>query len=237
MEAVCAPRRSSATREAGDRAEPPPPAAAAPVRGRMEEKIAALRARQQRYQEALAALAESGATQVSLTDPDSRRMRKVGGGYNAQIAVDARHKLIAAAAVGNEPTDHGQLAACAGIGVETYLPRPKKGSAEAGGHFGRSSLPARPLPTPAAAPRAGLFRAKSSGSSAANPTSPMPARKPAGVAPQSAMHHGPLPALSRWAGEAVVEAMHARVAERPEAQRRLAAANESALRSLGERVE
>ena len=133
--------------------------------GGLRGKIDALRARQQCYQEALAAMEESGATQVSLTDADSRRMRKVGVGYNGQIAVDARHKLIAAAEVVNEPTDHGQLApmaaaakealgveqlkavadggyydhgqiaACAGIGVESYVPRPKKGSAAAGGRL------------------------------------------------------------------------------------------------------
>ena len=48
---------------------------------------------------------ESGATQVSLTDPDSRRMRKVGVGYNGQISLDAKHKLIAVAEAVNEPTD------------------------------------------------------------------------------------------------------------------------------------
>ena len=127
--------------DAGDSAEPPPSAAgAAPVRGSLKEKIDAFRARQQCYQEALAAMEESGATQVSLTDSDSRRMRKVGVGHNGQIAVDTRHKLIAVAEVVNEPTDHGQIAACAGTGVEGYVPRPKKGSAEAGGRFGKEQF-------------------------------------------------------------------------------------------------
>jgi hypothetical protein len=88
------------------------------VRGSLKEKIDALRERQQRYQEALAAMEESGAAQVSLTDPDSRRMRKVGVGYNGQIAVDAKHKLIAAADVVNEATDHGQLAPMAAAAKE-----------------------------------------------------------------------------------------------------------------------
>ena len=83
-----------------------------PVPGSLKEKIAALCERQQRYQEALAVMEESGATQVSLTDPDSRRMRKVGVGYNGQIAVDATYKLIAVVEVVNEPTDHGQLRDC-----------------------------------------------------------------------------------------------------------------------------
>ena len=41
----------------------------------------------------------TGESQISLTDPDSRAMAsypKVGVGYNAQVAVDAKHKLIVA---------------------------------------------------------------------------------------------------------------------------------------------
>jgi hypothetical protein len=51
--------------------------------------------------------------QVSLTDPDTRKMPTAHGtvvGYNAQIAVDAKHKLIAADEVTNEVTDLRQLA-------------------------------------------------------------------------------------------------------------------------------
>lgn len=54
--------------------------------------------------------------QVSVTDPDSRRMRSSAGsvvGYNAQSAVDAKHKLLAAADVTNEATDVRQLGSMA----------------------------------------------------------------------------------------------------------------------------
>src|SRR5439155_20891619 len=51
-------------------------------------KIEALRQRQQQYQQALQEMEKSGAGNISLTDPDSRRMRKVKVGYNGQIAVD-----------------------------------------------------------------------------------------------------------------------------------------------------
>ena len=45
----------------------------------------------------LAHLRRSGESQISLTDPDSRAMAghtKIGVGYNVQIAVDAKHKMI-----------------------------------------------------------------------------------------------------------------------------------------------
>jgi transposase len=51
--------------------------------------------------------------QVSVTDPDTRKMPTAHGtvvGYNAQLAVDARHKLIAADDVTNEVNDLNQLA-------------------------------------------------------------------------------------------------------------------------------
>jgi hypothetical protein len=53
-------------------------------------------------------LEQSGGSQVSLTDPDSRAMAshtKVGVGYNVQIAVDSKHKMIVEQAVGNQVGD------------------------------------------------------------------------------------------------------------------------------------
>ena len=60
-------------------------------------KIAALREKRGRYGAMLADLERTGESQVSLTDPDSRAMAahtKVGVGYNIQLAVDAKHKMI-----------------------------------------------------------------------------------------------------------------------------------------------
>ena len=51
--------------------------------------------------------------QVALTDPDVRLMRGAHGvvvGYNVQVAVDARHGLIAHHAVTQDSTDQNQLA-------------------------------------------------------------------------------------------------------------------------------
>jgi hypothetical protein len=60
----------------------------------------------------LSALEESGESQVSLTDPDSRAMAahtKVGVGYNAQVAVDAKNKMIVDQDVTNQVVDMGLL--------------------------------------------------------------------------------------------------------------------------------
>jgi len=64
----------------------------------------------------LAKLAASGETQLSQTDPDARLLTKNGrvvAGYNVQIAVDDKHKLIVASAVVNDGNDTGQLHAMA----------------------------------------------------------------------------------------------------------------------------
>ena len=79
----------------------------------IQEKIAAIQGRRERFEEHRDALAASGEGQLSLTDPDSRAMHaetRVGVGYNIQIAVDAKHKLIAEQQVHNKVSDLGLLA-------------------------------------------------------------------------------------------------------------------------------
>ena len=82
---------------------------AAPSRTALEEKIAVLKARQGKYDELLAEMKAAQQTEVSLTDPDSRGMKKVAVGYNVQVAVDAKHHLIAAPEVVQAASDYGQL--------------------------------------------------------------------------------------------------------------------------------
>ena len=88
------------------------PDRAALTKNELAEKIAALQEKQDWHRELLGQL-DAEQKQISVTDPDTRKMPTAHGmivGYNAQVAVDAKHKLIAAAAVTNEGTDYQQLA-------------------------------------------------------------------------------------------------------------------------------
>ena len=96
---------------------------AGPTRAELQAKIATLQERRGGYQEFQKNLAETGQTEISLTDPDSRGQKKVGVGYNVQVAVDAKHDLIVEAQVVQDQNDLGQLhpmatAAQAALGVE-----------------------------------------------------------------------------------------------------------------------
>lgn len=80
----------------------------------LKEKIKTLRERMKKYKGFQKQMEESGETQISLTDPDSRSM-PVGGGrttdvaYNVQMSVDEKHKMIVDHEVTNEVTDRSLL--------------------------------------------------------------------------------------------------------------------------------
>jgi transposase len=134
----------------------------------LAEKIAAVRARRARCQDMLAELERTGADQISLTDPDSRAMAAhthVAVGYNAQVAVDAKHNLIVEQQVTNQVLDLGLLTltaepakqvlgvdtiavvadrgyfkiedieACENAGMDPYVPRPQRGPSVTAGLF------------------------------------------------------------------------------------------------------
>ncbi|MBC7992456.1 MAG: IS1182 family transposase [Rhizobacter sp.] len=87
-----------------------------PKASELKEKIAALKDRQGRYRELFEGLEQSGESQVSLSDPDSRAMSQGAGvtvGYNVQAAVDAKHSLIVATDVTNTSSDSGELSGMA----------------------------------------------------------------------------------------------------------------------------
>jgi transposase len=131
-------------------------------------KIAKVRERRQVSEAMLDQLKTSGESQISLTDPDARAMvthGKTTVGYNAQVAVDAKHKLIVEQHVTNAGSDLGLLAQTAGAakallgaeridavadmgyykgedieaceenGITPYVARPQRGIAVSNGHF------------------------------------------------------------------------------------------------------
>ncbi len=134
----------------------------------LEEKIAAIKERRAQLEQHCADLDASGEDQISLTDPDARAMHsssRIGVGYNIQIAVDIKHKLIAEQQVHNNVSDLGLLAEtanaarenlgvdridvvadrgyykiediedCEAAGVTPYVPKPLRGSAVKNGFF------------------------------------------------------------------------------------------------------
>ncbi len=94
-----------------------------PTRQELEDSIAQLKQRRGHYDQLLSDLSAAGQSEVSLVDPDSRAMPKVGVGYNVQVAVDAKHHLIVEPEVVQSASDLGQLgpmalAAKEALGVE-----------------------------------------------------------------------------------------------------------------------
>jgi transposase len=131
----------------------------------IQSQLAALEQKRRECAALLEELSKEPGAQLSLTDPDSRTLRKKSEctvGYNAQIAVDAAHHLIAAEEVTCEPNDSALLAPmaaaasealgvekiaavadsgyysieqikrCAEEGVEAYVPAPRTAAAGEG---------------------------------------------------------------------------------------------------------
>jgi hypothetical protein len=83
---------------------------------RLQDKIAALKARMQELKAIEIQLNATPDKQISLTDPDARSMKTRGTGivgYNVQTAVDAKHHLIVAHEVSNLGVDRSQLSSMA----------------------------------------------------------------------------------------------------------------------------
>ena len=84
----------------------------------LKQKIASMEAKMEQLKVNEAEVEAHPDSQVSLTDPDARSMKKAGGGstvgYNVQTAVDSKYHLIAAHEVTNATTDRNQLSSMAG---------------------------------------------------------------------------------------------------------------------------
>jgi len=105
-----------------------------PTRQELEEKIRRLQERRGEYEQVLGALSESGQKEVSLVDPDSRSMKKVGVGYNVQIAVDAKHHLIVEPEVVQSACDRNQLSGMAQAAKKQLAVAKLQAVADAGYH-------------------------------------------------------------------------------------------------------
>jgi transposase len=134
----------------------------------LQEKIDHLRAQQRRHQELLETLHQSDATQLSLTDPESRSMKTRQGidvCYNVQIAVDNKYKLIVDHEVTNEVTDQDQLATMAKRAKETLATEQIEAVADMGYYNGDEVkkclddgiVPYIPKPNTSANSKLGLF--------------------------------------------------------------------------------
>src|SRR5271167_2835969 len=100
--------------DTADRAEPE---VAALKKGRLQDKIDALKRQMEQLKGIEAQMNASPDKQVSLSDPDARSMKNREGGivgYNVQTAVDAEHHLIVAHEVINDGLDRHQLSSMGG---------------------------------------------------------------------------------------------------------------------------
>ncbi len=82
----------------------------------LKAKIARLEEHKVEIKQRLSQLAQSGQTQHSATDPDSRSLKSKQGhvvGYNVQGSVDAKHHLLVTTEATTAIADQGQLAAVA----------------------------------------------------------------------------------------------------------------------------
>ena len=89
----------------------------------IQKKIEELNERKSFYTDLEQQMKNSGVTEISTTDPDSRLMDNKKNGlevnYNVQIAVDEKNKLILATEVTNMPSDQGHLNCMAQLAKET----------------------------------------------------------------------------------------------------------------------
>ena len=142
---------------------------------RLQDKLKTMRAQMRRLKQIEQQLKTEPAGQLSLTDRDARSMATSGRGsgivgYNVQVAVDAKHHLIAAHEVTNEGSDRAQLApmaaaarkamgkdkllaiadrgyfsgqqikACQDAGIDAILPKPMTSNAKAENRFDKSDF-------------------------------------------------------------------------------------------------
>lgn len=116
--------------------------------GELAGKLARLKERQAEKQALRARLEASADSQLSTVDPDARLLSKKGktvAGYNVQIAVDAKHKLIAASEATQDGNDRQQLVPMLDKAQEVLQSGHLVGLADTGYHSGEQIQQAEEL--------------------------------------------------------------------------------------------
>jgi transposase len=147
--------------------------AAGPSGEELRQKIQELRERREELQGIEKQLQDGQESQISLTDGDSRSMalgasRGTQVGYNVQLAVDSKHKLIVDHEVTNAVTDRDQLSAMASRAKEVLQVQELQAVADMGYYFGKEIkacveagiTPYVPQPDTSANKKLGLFAKK-----------------------------------------------------------------------------
>jgi transposase len=194
-------------------------------------------------------LDRTGEDQISLTDPDSRamaRMTKVGVGYNVQVAVDVKHKLIAEQEVHSQVVDMGLLAAtataamealgverieavadrgyfkiedieaCEAAGITPYVPKPVRGSSVREGFFPKEAFRYDSGTDTFTCPGGQILRPCRRGRSRDNIKIDYSNREACSACPLRSRCTKTHRHVSRLENEAVLDRMAARLAARPE---------------------
>jgi transposase len=105
-----------------------------PTREGLEQKLQQLRERKGQYAEYIAEMTRSQRKEIFPADPESRSQKRVGVGYNVQVAVDAKHDLIVAPEVVQAANDLGQLSGMAQAARDVLEVETLKIVADAGYH-------------------------------------------------------------------------------------------------------
>ena len=100
----------------------------------LEQKLEKLRQCKGQYEEYIAEMIGGKQREVFLTDPQSRAQKRVGTGYNVQLAVDAKHDLIVEPEVVQDANDLGQLSGMAQVARDALEVKTLKIAADAGYH-------------------------------------------------------------------------------------------------------
>jgi len=112
-------------------------AAGPPSEKSLQDKLALLESQKGKLEELVQQLQEGQQQSSPATDVDSRAQKRVGVGYNVQVAVDAKNHLIVEPEVVQDANDRGQLSPMAKAAKQELGVEKLKAVADAGYHESR----------------------------------------------------------------------------------------------------